>query len=92
MNARDKGIYRFGVVAEIHRAPAGHRVSWHNEMLLDRSDKLLALALKQIAAQQVDAVVLLGDLTSTADDASFEKVREMATEGEVSSSWLFGQP
>jgi predicted phosphodiesterase len=81
MNARDKGIYRFGVVAEIHRAPAGTpRVSWHNEMLLDRSDELLALALKQIAAQQVDAVVLLGDLTSTADDASFEKVREMATE------------
>ena len=92
MNARDKGIYRFGVVAEIHRAPAGHPRVVAQRNAAGSQRQAAALALKQIAAQQVDAVVLLGDLTSTADDASFEKVREMATEQESAHPGCSGQP
>lgn len=70
---------RFGILAEIHRAPAGTpRVTWHNEMLLDRSDELLQLALDQLAPVQHDFIVLLGDLTSSADAASFRAVLDAA--------------
>jgi predicted phosphodiesterase len=79
MEIKQAHPFQLGVIAEIHRAPSGTpRVSWHNEMLLDRSDELLELALEQLVAQRVDALVLLGDLTNRADDASFAIVGDRA--------------
>ena len=70
-----KDPVRFGIIAEIHRAAAGSpRVSWHNEMLLDRTDELLALAIERGKSSHVDYLVLLGDLTNIADDESFSVV------------------
>jgi predicted phosphodiesterase len=72
-----KFAVRFGVIAEIHRAPPGtSRVSWHNELLLDRTDELLGLAMDTIGSETIDALVLLGDVTNSADDASYAAVLE----------------
>ncbi|CAN5485119.1 hypothetical protein BH23CHL4_BH23CHL4_04290 [soil metagenome] len=66
---------RFGIIAEIHRAAAGSpRLSWHNELLLDRTEELLDLAIAKIELANVDNLVLLGDLTNGVDDASFGTV------------------
>jgi predicted phosphodiesterase len=68
---------RFGILAEIHHAPTGTpRSSWHNELLLDRSDELLDLALTKIEKHDIDELVLLGDLTNDATTESFSAVHD----------------
>lgn len=68
---------RFGIVADPHIAPSDTApYAWHNTMELPRSLELLDAALDWLRGQQVDALVLLGDVTEAADPASFAAVRD----------------
>ena len=70
---------RFGIVSDPHVSPPdAEPYVWHNTLELARSIELLDAALEWLRAQQVDTLVLLGDLTEVADPASFAAVRERA--------------
>jgi predicted phosphodiesterase len=64
-----------GILADIHCAPATSKpYTWQNLVDLPHSAELLDAGLAWLAEQQVDALVLLGDLTETADGESLQHV------------------
>jgi predicted phosphodiesterase len=70
---------RLGIISDIHCAPAdAEPYVWHNTVDLSRSLELLDAGLDWLREQQIDMLVLLGDLTEAADPASFAAVRERA--------------
>lgn len=70
---------RFGIIADPHCAPPdAEPYVWHNTVDLPRSVELLDGALDWLRGQQIDTLVLLGDLTEAADPASFALVRDRA--------------
>ncbi len=71
--------YRFGIIAEAHLPSKGQSpAQWHNPLRFDLAPELLSRATTWCGEQQADAIVLLGDLTHTADDAAFDRVVEVA--------------
>ncbi|MCA9858193.1 MAG: metallophosphoesterase [Thermomicrobiales bacterium] len=77
---RESRGWRLGVVADAHSAPPGAEpYVWQNTVDLPHSTELLDAGLHWLAAQQLDALVLLGDLTEAADPASFTAICERAT-------------
>jgi predicted phosphodiesterase len=76
---RPESRWRLGVVADAHLAPAtAAPYTWQNTVDLPRSAELLDAGLAWLAAQDIDALALLGDLTESADPASFASIREQA--------------
>lgn len=68
-------LLTIGVVAEVHHGvPPAEPVRWHNELLLDRTAELLDKAVSALRELSLDALVLLGDLSNYADDASLGHV------------------
>lgn len=66
-------------MSDAHLAPAGTEpYVWHNTVDLPHADELLDAGLDWLRAQQVDTIVLLGDLTEGADAESFDVVRVRA--------------
>lgn len=66
-------------MSDAHLAAAGTEpYVWHNTVDLPHSAELLDAALAWLRAQQVDTIVLLGDLTEGADAESFAVVRDRA--------------
>lgn len=71
----DAQRFRLGILADIHCAPAtAEPYTWQNLVDLPHSAELLDAGLAWLAEQQLDALVLLGDLTETADGESFQHV------------------
>jgi Icc-related predicted phosphoesterase len=65
------------VIAEIHHGEApAEPVRWHNELALDRTAELLDQAVEVLEGEDLDAIVLLGDLSNLADDASLAHVAQ----------------
>ncbi len=78
---RPESRWRLGVVADAHRSPAtATPYTWQNTVDLPHSAELLDAGLAWLAAQRIDALALLGDLTESADPASFAAVRERTAE------------
>jgi predicted phosphodiesterase len=70
---------RFGIVSDPHASPPdAESYVWHNTLELASSIELLNAGLDWLREQQIDTLVLLGDLTEAADAASFAAVRERA--------------
>lgn len=64
-----------GVISDIHLSPPGTPPDgWHNPYPLGQAREMLARAIARCAEENVDAVVLLGDLTHTGDLASLAAV------------------
>lgn len=64
-----------GVISDIHLSPPGTPPDgWHNPYPLGQAREMLARAIARCAGEDVDAVVLLGDLTHTGDLASLATV------------------
>lgn len=73
----DSQRFRFGIVSDAHLAPAtAEPYTWQNTVDLPHSAELLDAGLQWLASQAIDTLVLLGDLTESADSESFEHVRE----------------
>jgi predicted phosphodiesterase len=67
---------RFGIISDPHLAPADvEPYIWHNTVDLPHSAELLEAGLAWLRTQAMDTVVLLGDLTESADRHSFDEVR-----------------
>ncbi len=70
---------RLGIISDPHCSPPdAEPYLWHNTVDLPRSGELLDAALDWLGAQEIDTLVLLGDLTEAADADSFVVVRERA--------------
>ena len=70
---------RFGIIADPHCAPSdAEPYVWHNTVDLSRSMELLDGALGWLRGQQIDTLVLLGDLTEVADPPLFALVQARA--------------
>ncbi len=70
---------RFGIIADPHCAPSdAEPYVWHNPVDLPRSVELIDAALEWLSSQEIDILVLLGDLTEAADPESFALVRARA--------------
>ena len=68
---------RLGIVSDPHVSPLNAEpYVWHNTVELSRSIELLEAGLEWLREQDIDRLVLLGDLTEAADPASFAVVRE----------------
>jgi predicted phosphodiesterase len=67
--------FRLGILADIHCAPAtSEPYRWQNLVDLPHSAELLDAGLAWLAEQQLDALVLLGDLSESADGESLQHV------------------
>src|SRR5687768_5329613 len=65
---------RLGIVTDVHLCPPGTPAgAWHNPYDLESMPRRLALALDRLAAEDVAAIALLGDLTSSADAGSVDR-------------------
>jgi predicted phosphodiesterase len=69
--------WRLGIVSDAHLSPAtAEPYTWQNTVDLPHSAELLDAALAWLRAQDIDALAFLGDLTESADPASFAAMRE----------------
>jgi predicted phosphodiesterase len=65
---------KLGVVTDIHVCPPGAPpAAWHNPYDLERAVWRLELALERLEDEGVEAIAVLGDLTSKADAGSVER-------------------
>ena len=65
---------RLGIVTDIHFSPAGTPPGrWHNPLVYDRADELLDSAIGFFEDKQLDAVVVLGDLSNFGDATSIAR-------------------
>lgn len=77
----DPAWARFGIIAEIHDAPPGSPpAAWHNPYPPDYAKERLGPALARLQREEVDALVLLGDLTHFGDAETQASVIESVTE------------
>lgn len=73
--------WRLGIVSDAHLAPpSAEPYTWQNTVDLPRSAELLDAGLGWLREQQIDTLVLLGDLTEAADQESFVAMRERVLE------------
>ena len=83
MSRNERGAewsYRFGIIAEVHLPSVGQPpAEWHNSLRFDLAPTLLERATRWCVEQGADSIVLLGDLTNTADVAAFDSVLETVT-------------
>jgi predicted phosphodiesterase len=67
-------IMRLGIVTDIHLSPAGTPPGkWHNPLVYDRADDLLARAIAFFEDKEIDAVAVLGDLSNFGDAESITR-------------------
>lgn len=70
---------RFGVVTDAHLAPAGTPpASWHDAYALEQAPALLHAAVARCVAEEVEAIVLLGDLAHQGDAPSLAAALRIA--------------
>lgn len=70
---------RFGILSDIHAAPVtAEPYVWQNTVDLPHAVELLDAGLSWLAGQAIDTLVLLGDLTESADPACFAAVGQRA--------------
>src|SRR5687767_4173244 len=65
---------RLGIVTDVHLCPPGAPPgAWHNPYDLESMPRRLTLALERLVAEGVEAIAMLGDLTSSADADSVNR-------------------
>lgn len=65
---------RLGIVTDVHLCPPGTPPgAWHNPYDLESMPRRLTLALDRLVAEGVEAIAMLGDLTSSADADSVDR-------------------
>ena len=65
---------RLGVVTDVHLAQVPHATArWHNEFDFAGAGRRLRESLHLLSECEVDAVVVLGDLTESGDRASLDQ-------------------
>ena len=81
---------RIGVVSDVHVTPDLDRVGRWNELIhYDRALPRLAKALQWFQDEDVDAVLVLGDLTEDGDEPSLEQALDQVQEGVDSPAYVF---
>jgi predicted phosphodiesterase len=78
---------KIGVVSDVHVAPEGTESAWHNPYDFAGTEARLAAALELFAAEQVDAVFVLGDLAHFGDDESFSRVEQVLAKSSA-PTWI----
>ena len=75
---------RLWIVTDVHLCPPGTPPgAWHNPYDLEGVPRRLALALERLVAEDVEAIAMLGDLTSVADAGSVERGLRILSESPV---------
>lgn len=80
--------YRWGVLTDLHLAATGTPNScWHNTVSLGQSRELLSTALAQLRQEQVQQLIVLGDLSDTASHADYHYLLDQVDKSRL-PTWL----
>lgn len=79
---------RLGVITDVHLAPADTPpVGWHNPYPMEQASRLLHDAVERCLFEEVDGIVLLGDVAHLGDEPSLAAALTVAA-GTGISTWI----
>lgn len=81
---------RLGIATDLHLTPEPRTGEWNFPVRYDRALDRLALALGWFGEREVDAVLILGDLTEEGDRASLDRVLAALGERTPADAYVLG--
>lgn len=76
---------RLAFISDLHLGHTGEDRCWHNRLLFDHAEEITRAAVAALNGQQLDAVVVLGDLTQSGGEAQLALARKVL--GGLAAPW-----
>lgn len=81
---------RLGIATDLHLTPVPRTGAWNDVVHYDRALQRLAIALRWFGEREVDAVLVLGDLTEEGDTASLVRVLDALRDATPAPAYVLG--